>query len=503
MKKFMIALLAVAFGLALAVAASADQDINVYGASAQFNFWSQLATTWLTSGSGGNCASATASASGGVTSVPGYTTHGQKYFYAQGVNCGAVGTGNNINMRVTAGDSVDGITAVAGDSYYFNNKVPGGQLDPLGCAGGTRTMLDNTAGTAFSCHAVTLGASDVTPDIFTQKTLYAGPINPTLSGAIPSVSGLTQYQPVVVPFGVWLNNTVQLSTCTGEASGKIDAGTPCTTNSQCSSNVCGSAGNVTNLPLEWVTQIFAGKVKNWNDLNSAFSKEPVAICLRVPGSGTMATFDYSVMKRVAYTLPTKEVTSNTTYPATAANVWYNFTSGDMESCVKTVPGAIGLADADDSKIPGNGGYGPVMLEGQMPTRTNIRTGLYDYFTVENLYESAACTADTSTTGCNQLVVNFTNFASLPGNVTASGKSLYASSAEMLVTKSDTGYPLPNGGAQSLCELTGASLVGGENPGANCTGNSSVCKGSTICVQESCAGNGSTPANTYNVPQLCP
>ncbi len=520
MKRFIIALLAVSFGLALAGAACADVDINVYGASAQFNFWSNEATVWLASPTGGNCTGGVvSSAAGGVTTVVGCgstcATHGQKYFYAHGTTCGAIANGN-ITVRVTAGDSVDGVTAVAGDAYYWNNKVPGGHLDPMSCPGGTRTMMDNTAGTAFSCHPVTFGAADVTPDLFTQKSLIAGsyfdgpsgamaawgPVNTTTVGAIPDVSTLTHYQPVVVPFGVWLNNSVQVSTCTGQAAGKIDAGTPCTVAAQCSSGVCGAPANVTNMPLEWISQIFTGKVDNWNQLNSAFAHEPITVCLRVPGSGTMAAFDYSVIKRVPnYTLPTKESHGNV-YPAAAPNVWYNFTSGDMESCVKTQPGAIGLCDADDSKINGNGGYGPVMLEGQMPTRTNIRTGLYDYFTVENLYLSAACTAGSDPADnmgplCAGLAQNFFQFASLPANIGASGRALYASSAEMLVSKSDIGYPSPIiGGAQSLCELTGAALVGGENPGANCTGNGAVCVGSTMCTVESCAGN---PA----VPALCP
>jgi hypothetical protein len=252
------------------------------------------------------------------------------------------------------------------------------------------------------------------------------------------------------------------------------------------------------MPLEWVTQLLSGKVATWQEINGAFAPGNVAVCLRVPGSGTLATIDYAAMKRTGATLPTRE-------QAGPPAVWFNFTSGDLETCVNTTPGAIGILDADDSKvIPANGGYGPVLLEGEPPTRAAIRDGLYDYFTFENLYESATCSADGTPAGCNQLVQNFIDFSNLPGNIPA-GRPLYASTAEMLVTKAGTGYPLINAaGAMSLCELTGAPLIGGENPGAICAGASPAgnigavaCVGSTICTIEKCSVNG------VAVPALCP
>ena len=489
----------------------------MYGASAQFNFWSQEAAVWLASPSGGGCTgTVTQSTRLGITSISGLTLHGQKYFYASDTGCTAdtTGSGNTITIRVVAGDSVDGLAQAGQQPYPFDSAVPNGQLDPIGaspdlrtpCAAGTRTMMVGTnlsapAAADMACYPVTLGASDVTPDIFTQGlthggSYFDGPEGTSASyGAVnlnninPSslVAGLNHYQPVVVPFGLWLNSAVTLSTCTGEAAGKIDAGTACTSNAQCSSGACGSPAPVTNLPLEWITQIFSGKLKNWNELNSAFLSEPVALCLRVPGSGTLATLDYSIMKRTATVLPQREVQVG------PPQVWFNFTSGDLEKCVNSVAGAIGILDADDSKVNGAGGYGPVAVEGQMPTRVNIRTGLYDYFTFENLYEAANCATDAApfATDCHAIVENFVNFSNVPANITASGRSLYASSAEMLVIKSGAAYPTirttalgATPGAASLCTTAGATGDTTDTFSNICTASCSA--GS--CVQEVSANN---------------
>jgi len=528
MKKLMIALLAVALGLSLYGTASAV-DINVYGASAQYNFWSKQGQNWLLSATGANCGSISAGPLSYTSS--GAPFHGQKYFFITGASCGAVG-GGSITVRVTAADSFDGLDAVAQLPYAFDSVVPNSpnthHLDPMAangtpCGTGQRTMLADATNNPpnfpadYGCFPVVLGASDVTPDIFTQHTNFAGsyfdgpkgtaaawgPINLSTGSNLPAgMGGLTHFQPVVVPFGLWLNNSVQLATC-ASSSPVPYAGSPCDPSSsgQCGTGgTCQAAANVTNLPLEWLNLILTGKVANWNQLNSAFSSVPVTLCLRVPGSGTLATLDYAVLKRTGGSLPVRESTS------TAPFVWFNFTSGDVEKCVNAESGAIGILDADDTAVTiANGGYGPVGVEGQLPTRTNIRTGLYDYFTFENLYESASCSGDISATGCNQLVTNFTDFSNLPENITASGRSLYASTAEMLVTKAGANYPsVTPGGAMSLCELTGAPVVGGENPGAICAGASPAgnvgavaCVGSTACVQENCA------TNSANAPGLCP
>jgi hypothetical protein len=520
MKKLFIAILAVAFGLAIAGAASADTDINVYGASAQFNFWSAQAGNWLTSATGGNCTGgATTSPASGITTISGLTLHGQKYFWAQGSTCGADTGAGKITVRVVAGDSVDGLAQVVPEAYPFDAKVPGGHLDPLICAAGTRTMMAGTgslsvpASTDMSCYPVTLGASDVTPDLFTQQTTSAGsyfdgptgsdvawgPIN--LNGHVPNVGSLNHYQPVVVPFGIWLNSTVQLSTCTN-SNNAVYTGSPCTANSQCGTSTqpgtCGAPANVTNISLDWVTQILGGSIYNWNDLNSAFSNEPIVICLRVPGSGTLATADYTFVKRATnVALPVAEAPVG---GGVQPYVYFNFTSGDLEKCVNTEKGAIGILDADDSKVNGAGGYGPVALNGQLPTRQNIRTGLYDYFTIENLYEAAKCASGASpfAADCHAVVENFVNYANVPANITASGRNLYASSAEMLVWKTSTAYPAVRldyqgnfPGAASLC-TTGTGDAG--DPLSNFC--DTTCTGGGSCVQQLCTG---TPA----VTAVCP
>ena len=71
MKKLTMALAVGALTLSLAGIGSADTDINIYGASAQVNFWAGLASTYLADPAGANCTGAVKcydGAGGGVSS---------------------------------------------------------------------------------------------------------------------------------------------------------------------------------------------------------------------------------------------------------------------------------------------------------------------------------------------------------------------------------------------------------------------------------------------------
>ncbi len=160
MKKLMICLVVGAFALSLAGVSSAT-DVNIYGASAQYNFWSKLASTWMQNTLGCNAPTTlsvdtTSSSSAVHDNVPsGVYYHGAKYFIATSTSCSAVSDGN-LTIRIAAYDSMDGINALLGNT----NPV-----DVMGCKGIQRTQLNTVAGgnaaNNFKCYDTHLGASDV------------------------------------------------------------------------------------------------------------------------------------------------------------------------------------------------------------------------------------------------------------------------------------------------------------------------------------------------------
>ena len=388
-KRLLISLFAAAFTLSMAMAAGANTDINVYGASAQFNFWSAQAQAWLDSPNGGGCTGGTfASKSFTPTdgAPAGVLYHGAKYFMAQDTVCAndPAGAGGTITIRVSAFDSYDGLNSVLGNQDSFvpdvssqaatiaAGGVPGGP-----CTGSQRTMLNVTSAPTFpvnfACEPVNLGATDVTPDLFTQHASgnhIDGPgsannhWNINLNSLPLDPTGLNQYQPVVVPFALFVNKGITTATCSGGAivlNIPPNTGSPCTANAQCTNGgTCGAAAPIQSMSLDMITQLYTQKVKNWNQFGSAFPNQNVTLCLRVPGSGTAAAFDYSIMHRTGTTLPNLEVTAG------APQVYFNFTTGDMMNCINNTPGAIGYADADQNLSALPNVNGPLIYAGWSP-----------------------------------------------------------------------------------------------------------------------------------------
>ncbi len=481
MKKLTIALAVGALTLSMAAIGSADTSINVYGASAQTNFWSAQAQGWLQSPTGGGCTGAfsqqTVSPHDGTPA--GVYYHGAKYYIGQAASCANDPNGRGtITVRVTAFDSYDGLSPVLG---YTNPWVPDVSTQAAAnwqgnpCTGNKRAMLNTTTSStfpgAFACEPVNLGATDVTPDLLVQRGSGAHVDGPGTSGGSFNVNlsqyplnpqGLNHYQPVVVPFAIWANKGVAAKTCTA---GNI--GAFCSANADCGTGgTCGPAVPLQSLSLDMVSQIFSGKLKNWNQFGAAFPNQTIQVCLRVPGSGTQATFDYSVMHRTGFAMPILEAGSGSPL------VYFNYTTPDMMNCIDGNAGAIGIADADSG--PGANTYGPISYAGYAPSRANIRNGLYDFYSIENLWENPS---DANYASYHPLVVNFTNFANNPANI-PSARKFWASQAEMLQLKSGTGYPTPrSGGAGSVC-------TGGTNDGAVCPATS--CTGGGVCKQQTCA-----------------
>lgn len=156
---------------------------------------------------------------------------------------------------------------------------------------------------------------------------------------------------------------------------------------------------------------------------------------------------------------------------TAVRKVFNMTSDEETSCITGTAGAVGFADADKTAT----GMYQVPYQGALPTRANIRNGVYDgFWTVQHLFQNPAA-SDYSAK--KPIVQNLVNFANLPAN--SAKPAVYATAAEMLIQKTT-----PNATTFPTRVAAGSLCVGGTNPGAVCT-DDSACTGGGSCTQQTC------------------
>jgi len=121
--------------------------------------------------------------------------------------------------------------------------------------------------------------------------------------AVPS-SGVTTYRPIVVPFGFYAHNSVQVTTCTGGA----NDGNLCTAGTalaDCGTGITCDGHTINNITREMVVNIFGGNATAWTDLGASYSvsgdsSNSIVACMRHAGSGTHSTLDYAIMRAQAF-----------------------------------------------------------------------------------------------------------------------------------------------------------------------------------------------------------
>lgn len=428
MKKLGKALVLGTAMLGLAGAAGAAEiDLNIYGASAQFLFWNAAGPSFLTNVRGCTATSQLQSADG-------------KHGITRGTGCD--GGANNINLRYSAKASYDGPFAV------FNSSDP--QAD-LSCGSSTpalrnqRKMIVSISNNTTACQPVHLGASDVAVDSFTQYSegnLFGpnGGVYTTRSfGGITVPPGVVTFQPVVVPFGFFVNKNVKVYTCeNGSLAGNLC--TPGTVTADCGSGNTCSANSLTNISREMAVQIFTGNIGKWSDFGASYFVDPgtdnsLVTCLRHAGSGTHASMVYALMNNGLWGGAPAQFESST-----PPIVWFNDGSTDEMKCVNQLSGAIGYADADQ----GLGSFpntAALKYQGVTPARSAVRNGQYDFFANQWLYEN---TNNTPVGGAQDTLANqLSAFASVPANVPASKAAFWATKGEMRYNKgTDQQYPAP-------------------------------------------------------------
>jgi ABC-type phosphate transport system substrate-binding protein len=450
MKKTAKVLAVTASLVALAgVANAATYDINIYGASAQFNFWKAAASNYLGAGSLGCTVGSFSTDSSGnhgiVTGTACTNPNGIANFVA----------GSTVNIRVSKKASYDGIWAVQG---VKDTTLPNPADVTLACQNAdatTRQMYP--AALPTDCFKVTVGASDVKGPSFLQgsKGLMKGSqayvasvtdtnYNPvynrtttfTGTSGIDDSNIVQNYSPVAVPFGFYVHNDV------------TNNGTP-----------------ITNLTRLQAVSLFAGGIKNWSDFGPSFANLKTAVCMRHAGSGSHATLDAAVMNggvwgsgliKVANNSFDNAATPRIAYNANKTDIYFNDGTGDEMNCINRISGSVGYMDADSgyqkrtansgifannaaalaSSGVGNNIY-PINYQGVAPSRDNIVYGLYDFWSAEQMYVS-----NTATDSEKAIVADMNSYLNNGAHlVGASFEGYWAAAADIKPTKAgDLSYP---------------------------------------------------------------
>jgi ABC-type phosphate transport system substrate-binding protein len=403
-----------AAGIGLAAAgfgghAAADTiEINLYGASAQYYYWNDVADNFL-GAAPYSCTTAQAQDSGGKNGI------------TRGTGCA---DGNTYIIRYSSKASFDGILAMKGDSSMAGASEKCNEGDPgvpSGKAGYYRKMADE-AQTNFSsgvvsglkCVDITLGASDVAGETFVQSSQgYEKPCSNSTSSVtrafsgVPT-SGLDTYQPLVVPFAFYVNQT--------------------------------ALPGINNISRLQAVMIYAGFAKKWSDFGSTYPDKTIVACARHAGSGTHATLDAAVMRGDYGIFPA--------YSTIGSIKVFNDGSGDLMKCVNlngcptnrstTTHGAIGYADADFELGTSYPNVAKINYMGFEATADNIKKCVYEFWSAQWLYE------DPTEPGYAQkhpVVSALMSYASNSANLPSSKAPFWATQNDMKCTKAtDFTYP---------------------------------------------------------------
>lgn len=291
------------------------QDINMFGASAQFNYWNDYAQTFLQTNLG--CSNVTKLANG--SKLGGYMGTGCTNWNSQ-----------DVTVRYTSISSIEGVFAVQEKNLSTPMVDAMCGSDPQNFP--DRKQVTTTNGTA--CMDVHVGSSDVSPDAFTQVS--DGGLNglfdrtskvSNLPGlAIPKASTFTTKKSVIVPFGFFAHKSL----------------------------VEDPTKPITSLNRNQTVLLFSGNVADYSWLGADFPEKRVGLCLRHAGSGTHATLDKAIM-RGDYGLPTAEQTEINPDPI-APLAFFHESSSDAMKCInqngktgqylESEVGFIGYLDAD-------------------------------------------------------------------------------------------------------------------------------------------------------------
>jgi len=441
--QFKIAALSAVTVLSAAAMAQAT-DINIYGASAQFDFWSANARSFVAS----KCSTvpATATTSTQTITDSAGTTFGVKHLYIQGTGCAAPYT-SPLTFRLAGIASGEGPQALQKQNPIFvPNAAANGIANGCSIANGERTMIASIAPTTLGCVAVNAGTTDLSAENINQQVdASVAPALPVISGA-----GLTVEDTFVVPFAFFANSGVTAGHCVTSTGN--NTGAYCTATADCTA--IGAATDVcTTKPIDNLTRaqavaLFSGNVTQWSDMGPAFNTNFVKLCMRYPGSGTHGVLDKMVLSAgdKGWGVPGSvgffqfENNDNTIgFPLAR----YVKSTGDMKGCLTTdtflpgnpfptgsFAGAIGYMDGNDSQA----GTNRLKYNGNAVNRAALNGGVYDYYSIGKLYYAPANAA---------VMAPVAAYTRVAANLTAIGAkaNFWSTTPEMKYKRnSDNAYP---------------------------------------------------------------
>jgi hypothetical protein len=412
----------------LAAATSAQAlDLNIYGASAQYEFWREAAPLFLQTAvadGGMGCTGVQFGTLKYTNPINGVTTDNGA---AAGFNC-AGAAGQTVNIRYSSNKSVEGPRAVMNMDPQENDTCITG--DPTNDNLREMLTIDATGVKTMGCQDVNLGASDVASEAFTQEShgfengiynqvQFDEILDPaTIPGS--STPGMTTWQPIVVPFSFFANTALT---------------------------------DTDNLSRLQAVLLMNGNVSNWDQFG--YTSNWVVACMRHAGSGTHASLDKAVMRG------DKPLVTNQVYlpfPAPMQTVLFHTSSSELTKCVNENalkgPGyvAVGYADTDkivssiaadgselNTKYPSvkrlkynGGGMGKVAGSGTNPApiKTEIANGMYDFWAAQWIYMNKAIEPTAVYDAANMMMT----FAGKAANLPAAKKYYWLAQEELNVSK---------------------------------------------------------------------
>lgn len=465
LKKALTGVIAGAAMLTMVGTASATVEVNLYGASAQYKFWTAAAPEFLAYSGCANtdiyvAKGSVSSRDNGIAICAGsdaVTLNGST-ISGSGMSVTDVNnnttTGNTVIFRYSTNASYDGVLGIQDDDTYSPDTATCSTAgDRLMADPAATTIADpydstdsSTIGTVAGteCYDVNIGASDVAAETFNQHSegLYLG--HRSTQPVDFSVEPPLQADGTI---GDWTIRDFSGLTIDTSSSGDYDADRPLVVPFAFFAN---SSVPFTNITRLMAVTIFSGQVSNWYSFDSSVDL-PMVVCYRHAGSGTHATLDAAVMRGDASLLAHENNPNDTTANGCIncsgdliplgllPKVWFNNGSSDEIKCVNENAGGIGYADSD--KIIGSTSYPDTfrtLYQGEEADKVNIKNGLYDFWSAQWLYSKKAGVEDDAVKG---LINGLASYASVAANLPASKADYWATQNEMYVEKAtDTAYP---------------------------------------------------------------
>ena len=442
MKKTKVTILAATAAL-LAVAGMAQAaplEYNIFGASAQFDYWKAAAPNFLSQKLG--CTAGSMFSTG-------------KHGFIKGTNCtstlvpiDAVDGKRNIDFRIS-GIASGEFVAVGGGTTENPDIVCANSFE--------RKMKANAdASTTLVCKKAHLGAADLDAQSFTQHSSGAlhGPqggaiYTPSYSGIDTASMGITKAgEAFAVPFGLFVNKAVTARHC----SAGTNVGDICSADSECGTGgVCNTTPTtINNLSRLQTAMAFSGQVASWADFGPAYSDKQVVACLRHAGSGPAATFDNMVMTAGATgwgaNLAGDEMVAAPTDGA--PTIWFNESTDDTMYCVNGATSAsnlgsntiaaVGYADADKG-LSSWANVAKIKYNGNWPSATNVNKGVYDWYSIATLWTHPSNTAQNAIT--NHATNGLIPFVQKAANIPSTKAAYWVATESMLFKRgTDQAYP---------------------------------------------------------------